>query len=58
LKLANVAGLRIARQFTLITRTGPEPQGPAAALRAFALGRARLLSKMTQKPLAGRSSSR
>ena len=45
LKLANVAGLRIARQFTLITRTGPEPQGPAGALRAFALGRARLLSK-------------
>jgi LysR family transcriptional regulator, transcriptional activator of the cysJI operon len=58
LKLANVAGLRIARQFTLITRTGPEPQGPAGALRAFALGRARLLSKMPQKPLAGRSSSR
>jgi len=58
LKLAKVAGLRIAREFTLITRTGPQPQGPAGALRAFALGRARLLSNMPQKPLAGRSSSR
>ena len=58
LKLANVAGLRIARQFTLITRIGPEPQGPAGALRTFALDRARVLSKVNRKPLAESSSSR
>jgi DNA-binding transcriptional LysR family regulator len=58
LKLANVAGLRITRQFTLITRTGPEPQGPAGALRTFALERARVLSKVNRKPPAGSSSSR
>ena len=58
LKLANVAGLRITRQFTLITRTGPEPQGPAGALRTFALDRARVLSKVNRKPPAGSSSSR
>jgi len=58
LKLANVAGLRITRQFTLITRIGPEPQGPAGALRTFALDRARVLSKVNRKPLAESSSSR
>jgi len=50
LKVANVEGLRITRHFTLISRTGPEPQGPAGALRTFALQRARLLSA-AQKPL-------
>jgi DNA-binding transcriptional LysR family regulator len=58
LKLAEVGGVRAARQFTLISRTGPEPQGPAGALRTFTLGRARLLSPMTAKPLRGRASSR
>jgi DNA-binding transcriptional LysR family regulator len=43
LKVAKVAGLTVARQFTLISRTGPEPQGPAAAFRTFALGRAQFL---------------
>ena len=42
LKVAKVAGLAMARQFSLISRTGPEPQGPAAAFRTFALGRTRL----------------
>jgi DNA-binding transcriptional LysR family regulator len=44
LKVARVAGLKIARHFTLLSRTGPEPQGPAGALRTFTLERARLLS--------------
>lgn len=44
LKVAEVNGIRITRHFTLISRTGPLPQGPAAALRTFALGRARLLA--------------
>ena len=51
LKVAKVSGLRVTREFTLISRTGPELQGPAAALRLFALGRARLLSRGREKPL-------
>src|SRR5215469_5776886 len=43
LKIAQVDGVRALRHFALITRTGPEPHGPAGALRAFALGRARPL---------------
>ena len=49
LQVAQVHGIRVKRQFTLITPTGPEPHGPAAALRAFALGRARTLSDVTLK---------
>lgn len=49
LKVANVAGLAMARQFSLISRTGPEPHGPAAAFRTFALGRARLLLNTPRK---------
>jgi DNA-binding transcriptional LysR family regulator len=44
LKIAKVADLRVVRHFSLISRTGPEPQGPAGAFRMFALGRARLLA--------------
>jgi LysR family transcriptional regulator, transcriptional activator of the cysJI operon len=55
LKVTEVAGLRITRHFSLIARTGPKPQGPAAAFRTFALGRARLLSHPSRKP--GRSGS-
>lgn len=43
LKVAQVAGLAVVRQFSFISRTGPELQGPAAAFRTFALGRAQLL---------------
>jgi len=50
LKVAEVAGLRVVRHFCLISRTGPEPQGPAGAFRTFALGRARLLSSTPRKP--------
>ena len=58
LKVAQVDGVRAARHFTLIGRTGPEPQGPAGALRTFALGRARLLSGLPRKPLRTASSNR
>jgi LysR family transcriptional regulator, transcriptional activator of the cysJI operon len=44
LRVAGVSGVRASRHFTLISPTGPELQGPAGALRTFALGRARLLS--------------
>jgi LysR family transcriptional regulator, transcriptional activator of the cysJI operon len=49
LKVAHVPGLHITRHFTLLTRTGPEPQGPAGALRTFTLERARLLSSPARK---------
>jgi DNA-binding transcriptional LysR family regulator len=58
LKIAQVNGVRITRHFTLISRTGPEPQGPAGALRTFTLERARLLSNAPQKPLRTSSSDR
>ena len=58
LKVAEVNGVRAARHFSLISRTGPEAQGPAGALRTFALVRARLLSQLTRKPLRAGSSSR
>ena len=58
LKVAQVAGLRITRHFTLLSRTGPEPQGPAGALRTFALERARLLSKMPRKTPSADASTR
>ena len=49
LKVAQVRGLQIARHFSLVTRTGPQSQGPSEALRVFALSRGRLLSN-PQKP--------
>jgi DNA-binding transcriptional LysR family regulator len=51
LKVAQVSAVKIARHFALVTRTGPEPHGPAGALREFALNRARLLSDLRSKPL-------
>ncbi len=50
LKVAEVAGLKVDRHFSLISRTGPEPQGPGGAFRTFALERARLLVNPGRKP--------
>jgi DNA-binding transcriptional LysR family regulator len=58
LKVARVSGVRVTRHFTLISRTGPELQGPASAFRVFALGRARLLSRSPRTALQERRSSR
>jgi DNA-binding transcriptional LysR family regulator len=56
LQVAQVAGLKVDRHFSLISRTGPEPQGPAGALRKFALERARLLAGPARKrPRSARS---
>ena len=55
LKIAEVTGLRIVRHFSLVSRTGPKPQGPAGAFRTFALGRVRLLADISRK--AARSGS-
>jgi DNA-binding transcriptional LysR family regulator len=57
LKVAGVAGLRVMRHFSLISHTGPEPQGPPGAFRTFALGRARLLASTSRKaPRSGNPS--
>jgi len=48
LKVAEVAGVKVCRHFSLVSRTGPEPQGPAGAFRLFAFDRARIL-RGTQK---------
>lgn len=45
LKVVSLRGIEVTRHFSLIRRSGPEPQGPAGALRTFALDRARLLSQ-------------
>jgi len=49
LKTARVDGIRITRHFTLISRTGPEPQGLVGAFRDFIHGRARLISNVHRK---------
>ena len=58
LKVAQVSGVRVTRHFRCISRTGPEPQGPAGALRTFVLGRARLLSSAPGDRLRIRFQSR
>lgn len=50
LKIIPVEGVTVTRQFTLISRSGPEPQGPAGAFRRFALERSSLLSNIPGKP--------
>jgi len=45
LKVASVPGIDARRQFTLVSRAGPEPQGAAGAFRRFVLDRARLFSQ-------------
>ena len=51
LRVAQASGVKVTRRFTLVTRTGPEPHGPAGALREFALSRVRLLSEAPRQPL-------
>jgi DNA-binding transcriptional LysR family regulator len=58
LRVAEVAGLKVDRHFSLISRTGPEPQGPAAAFRSFALARARLLASPARKSSRSAKSTR
>lgn len=50
LKVVEIKGLKVTRHFDLITRTGPEPQGAAGALRTFALERARFLASTRPNP--------
>ena len=57
-KTVEVAGLRVTRHFSLVSRTSPEPQGPCAAFRDFALARARLVSGASRKLAASRAMNR
>lgn len=58
LRIVQVDGLAVTRHFSLVTRTGPQPRGPAGALRTFALERARFLSNAPPRPHETSSSSR
>jgi len=49
LKITPVDSVRVTRHFTLISRTGPEPQGLVDAFRAFTLKRAAHISKIRKK---------
>ena len=49
LKIVEVQGVKASRQFALISRSGPEPQGPSGAFRRFALDRAQLLSNRLRR---------
>ncbi len=54
LKIANVAGVEATRQFTLVSRTGPEPQGAAGVFRRFVLDRAQIFARPSKtKPRRG-----
>jgi DNA-binding transcriptional LysR family regulator len=44
LRVVEIDGLRVLRQFSLVYPSGPEPQGPMAAFRRFALERRNLLT--------------
>lgn len=57
LKVAEIRGLRAARHFSLVSRTGPKPQGACGAFREFALARARILSNAPRLRVRSRSSS-
>jgi DNA-binding transcriptional LysR family regulator len=46
LRVVQVRGLQITRHFSLVTRSGPELQGPSEAFRIFALARGHLLSNV------------
>ncbi len=58
LKVAELAGLKGERHFSLISRTGPEPHGPEAAFRRFALERARLVANTARKSSGSAKSNR
>src|SRR5260370_3168812 len=48
LRVAEVAGLRVVRHFSLIWRTGPVSQGHPGAFRTFALERSRPTANLTR----------
>ena len=56
-KVLGVQGLRVSRQYFVVSIMGPEPSGAAGAFRRFVLDRAELLSRKPKKSLhiAGRA---
>lgn len=51
LKIVGVQGLRVSRQYYVISIIGPEPSGAAGAFRRFVLDRARHLSGTPKKSM-------
>ena len=45
LEVVEVEGLRVTRNYLVVSRVGPEPSGAAGAFRSFALDRAKHVSK-------------
>ena len=58
LRLVEIAGLRVLRQFTLAYPAGPEPQGPAGAFRRFALERRTMLLPQIANGINGSAAKR
>jgi len=58
IKVAEIAGVRVTRHFSLISRVGPESSGARGSFREFALARARILSKAPKELRPSRGSSR
>ena len=58
LKTAEVAGLKVARHFSLVSRRGPEPQGAAGAFRLFAFERSKILRSTAGRLVHSKSYSR
>jgi DNA-binding transcriptional LysR family regulator len=58
IKVAEVTGLRVCRQFSLISRVGPAPRGACGAFREFALSRARIVSGTPKQSTRSHSSNR
>ena len=58
LRTARVEGLKLARRFSLVYRSGPEPTGPVGAFRALLLGYAATLSpRATGKPTLAKTAA-
>lgn len=58
LKIVEAVDIRVTRHLSLVTRIGPEPHGPSAAFREFALARAGLISGALKKSSRRRGFSR
>lgn len=58
LKVVEVNGVRATRQFSVITLTGPEPQGAPGAFRTFVLARSQFLAATPAKRRQLATSSR
>jgi len=56
LKVAAVEGLRVTRQYSVVSLIGPEPSGPAGAFRIFVIDRAKHLTRLHRKAVISSAS--